>query len=330
MLKFFRQQMILQFDWLKIFYTLCFRINITGRKTLKNNYLLWELQLLVPHCVRRNQGGSLFCQWLYSALHWHLMPLVPQVNRIAMVLLWEPFNTWAWQQWNESFVSCLENLECNKRGSIMCILHWRMLQEGVKEKKVTGFEAQIQNSFTIPTSHQTFFTQIVTLICQKNWEKWSTMVERITKMPQAKKFKDLLIAVQANMGWDGEGFCTHSWSRNSNTKPNSKWCYTCCCCSLKQTIKKEIRGFIYLKDGIPLQIQSCEKSKYRNPTVEFTRRKKTLLLLLCIYACPSSAFHKWKSLMDSGLPSKRSLQQRCGWQWWVHRSPPEALRSHKP
>jgi hypothetical protein len=36
------------------------------------------------------------------------------------------------------------------------------------------------------------------------------MVERITKMPQAKKFKDLLIAVQANMGWDGEGFCTHS------------------------------------------------------------------------------------------------------------------------
>lgn len=194
MLKFFRQQMILQFDWLKIFYTLCFRINITGRKTLKNNYLLWELQLLVPHCVRRNQGGSLFCQWLYSALHWHLMPLVPQVNRIAMVLLWEPFNTWAWQQWNESFVSCLENL----------------------------------------------------------------------------------------------------------------------------------------KDGIPLQIQSCEKSKYRNPTVEFTRRKKTLLLLLCIYACPSSAFHKWKSLMDSGLPSKRSLQQRCGWQWWVHRSPPEALRSHKP
>lgn len=111
MLKFFRQQMILQFDWLKIFYTLCFRINITGRKTLKNNYLLWELQLLVPHCVRRNQGGSLFCQWLYSALHWHLMPLVPQVNRIAMVLLWEPFNTWAWQQWNESFVSCLENLK---------------------------------------------------------------------------------------------------------------------------------------------------------------------------------------------------------------------------
>jgi hypothetical protein len=36
------------------------------------------------------------------------------------------------------------------------------------------------------------------------------MVERITKMPQAKNFKDLLIAVQANMGWDGEGFCTHS------------------------------------------------------------------------------------------------------------------------
>jgi hypothetical protein len=43
-----------------------------------------------------------------------------------------------------------------------------MLQEGVKEKKVRGFEAQIQNSFTIPTDHQTFFTQIVTLICQKN------------------------------------------------------------------------------------------------------------------------------------------------------------------
>lgn len=77
MLKFFRQQMTLQFDWLKFFYTLCFRINITGRKTLKNNYLLWELQLLVPHCVRRNQGGSLFCQWLYSALHWQVMPLVP-------------------------------------------------------------------------------------------------------------------------------------------------------------------------------------------------------------------------------------------------------------
>jgi hypothetical protein len=31
------------------------------------------------------------------------------------------------------------------------------------------------------------------------------MVERINKMPQAKNFKDLLIAVQANMGWDGMG-----------------------------------------------------------------------------------------------------------------------------
>ncbi len=81
MLKFFRQQMTLQFDWLKIFYTLCFRINITGRKTLKNNCLQWELKLLVPYCVRRNQGGSLFCQWLYSALHWQVMSLVPPVKQ---------------------------------------------------------------------------------------------------------------------------------------------------------------------------------------------------------------------------------------------------------
>jgi hypothetical protein len=117
-------------------------------------------------------------------------------------------------------------------------------------------------------------------------------------MPQAKNFKDLVIAVQANMGWDGEGFCNHSWNRNSNTNLNSKWCYTCCCCSLKQTIKKEMRGFIYLKDGIPHQIQSCEKPKYRNPTVESTPRKKTLLLLLCIFACPSRVhFTNEKSLM---------------------------------
>jgi hypothetical protein len=38
-------------------------------------------------------------------------------------------------------------------------------------------------------------------------------------------------------------------------------------------IKKEIRGFIYLKDGIPLQIQSCEKPKYKNPMVESLREK---------------------------------------------------------
>jgi hypothetical protein len=55
----------------------------------------------------------------------------------------------------------------------------------------------------------------------------------------------------------------------------------------KTNNQERIRGFIYLKDGIPLQIHSCEKPKYGNPTVESTPRNKTLLLLLCIYACPS-------------------------------------------
>lgn len=248
-----------------------------------NNYLQWELQPLVPYCVRRNQGGSLFCHSLYSALHWQVMPLVPPVKQNCNGASLRTFQHvgMAVMKWEFCFLSQKPGMQQKGVNNVYPPL--KVAPRRCEGEEDQGFEAQIQNSFTIPTGHQTFFTQTVTLICQKNWEKWSTMVERITKMPQAKNFKDLFIAVHANMGWDGEGLCTHSWSRNSNTNPNSKWCYACCCCSLKQTIKKEIRGFIYLKDGIPLQIQSCEKPKYRNPTVESTPRKKTLLLLLCIY-----------------------------------------------
>lgn len=203
MLKFFRQKMTLQFGWLKIFYTLCFRINITGRKTLKNNYLQWELQLLVPYFVRRNQGRSLFCQWLYSALHWQVMPLVPPVKQNCNGA---PLRTFqhlgmAVIKWEFCFLSWKPGMQQKGVNNVYPPLKDAPRRcEGEEGKGIWGPDTKF---FHHPTGHQTFFTQTVTLICQKNWEKWSTMVERITKMPQAKSFKDLLITVQTNMGWDG-------------------------------------------------------------------------------------------------------------------------------
>lgn len=161
-----------------------------------NNYLQWELQPLVPYCVRRNQGGSLFCHSLYSALHWQVMPLVPPVK----------------QNCNGASLRTFQHVG-------MAVMKWEFC-----------FLSQKPQGWNSPS----------------NPELWKTQVQ----------------------------------------KPN---------------------GGVH------------------------SEKKNTAAASVYIYACPSRVhFTNEKSLMDSSLPSKRSLQQRCGWQWWVHRSPPEALRSHKP